>query len=158
MHGDLKVDEEENIVDYLKKELRTMPPITEFLDPHKFKLPFTIDEAQRRFGTNFAHFKGNYLLLFLMFAVIFVVFKPYAILIVVTWASYLFLKKDNTTFNVGSLTVTTRHLLYAAIALTVLILFFIQRMIFTALVIFSVFAFCAFSHLYLYVSKENIDV
>lgn len=158
MHGGPSAhDDETNIIDYLKNEIVNMPPPNEFLELKKFKVPKSMGECQERIKENFPKFRGNYLALFLMFAVFFIILNHYAILIGLVWILYLFMKKRGTSFNVGEFRVTPQHLFFAAIGITTLFLV-LGRMICTALVIFSVFTLCTLAHLCLYAVQNDESV
>lgn len=158
MHGGPSAHEEENnIIDYLKNEMVNMPPPNEFLELKKFRMPKSMSECQEKLKENFTKFRGNYLALFLMFAIFFIILNHYAVLIALVWVAYLFMKKRGTTFNIGEFRVTTQHLFIAALGITAAFLI-IGRMICMALVIFSVFTLCTLVHLCLYTIQPDDSV
>lgn len=150
-------DEESNIIDYLKNEIVNMPPPNEFLELKKFSVPKSMGECQERLKENFSKFRGNYLSLFLMFAIFFIIMNHYAVLIGLVWIVYLFMKKRGTSFNMGEFRVTPQHLFIAAIGITAMFLV-LGRMICAALVIFSVFTLCTLAHLCLYAVQHDESV
>lgn len=158
MHGGPNThDEETNIIDYLKNEIVNMPPPNEFLELKKFSVPKSMRECQERLKENFPRFRGNYLALFLMFVVFFIILNHYAVLIGLVWIVYLFMKKRGTSFNIGEFRVTPQHMFAAAIGITALFLV-LGRMICAALVVFSVFTLCTLAHLSLYTVQHDEGV
>lgn len=158
MHGGPNTHEDEtNMIDYLKNELVSMPPPSEFLDLKRFRMPRSMGEFQERLRENFPKFRGNYLALFLMFTIFFIILNHYAVLLALVWALYLFAKKRNTSFNVGDFRVTPQHLFFVTLGITAVFLV-VGRMVCMALVIFSVFTLCTLMHLSLYTVQANDNV
>lgn len=151
-------DKEINVYDYVVSEIRNMPQFNDFLDIKKFKWPKDIKEFQENISINFQKFKGNYILLFLMFAILFLVFKPKAVIFAFIWILYFYMKKRDVSFIIFNYEVKTEHMLPIAIGASFVLLILLNSVIIVAMCIFSLFVLTSFSHLCLYDTKliENI--
>ncbi|EPR78197.1 hypothetical protein SLOPH_509, partial [Spraguea lophii 42_110] len=101
MQGSIdNIKETTTFLDTSKNIIQASEDVKTFFNLQKFKIPSDTDEIKERAKTNIERFKGNYLLIFLFFSIVFIIKQILVVPIILLWLAYTYLSfKDNIAIN-----------------------------------------------------------
>lgn len=148
--------EAENVLVNLKEELKNMPPAQEFFDFKKYKIPKSFDECQEKSKKNFPKFKGNYLALGILFGIMYLLFNPYSVILFSAWLLYLYFHNKEEVYEIKGMKITPKHLLFTAIAVTLICFVLFNKVFINFLILFSIYFIILVTHLFTYEIEDEL--